>query len=44
MIERGKYELLNAAAIDAIKKTRFIPAVQNRQPIAVWTWEEIEFK
>ncbi len=44
VIEQGKYELLNAAAIDAIKKTRFSPAVQNGQPIAVWTSETIEFK
>ncbi len=43
-IEKGKYKLLNDAAIDAIKKTRYKPAVRNGVPIAVWTSEMIEFR
>ncbi len=43
-VEKGKYKLLNDAAIDAIKKTRFNPAVKNGEPISVWTSETIEFR
>jgi len=44
-IEASDNELLNQAAMDAIKKYgKFTPAIQNDQPIMVWIAIPIQFK
>lgn len=42
-IKRSDSELLNEAAINAVMKTPFTPAVQNRQPVASWVNVPVEF-
>ena len=37
-------EILNAAAVTAVKETTFTPAKQNGQPVRVWTRVPITFK
>ncbi len=37
-------QMLNQAAIDAIMKTTFTPAIQNKQPIGCWVSIPINFK
>ncbi len=44
IVEKTDQQIFNQAAIDAIKKCRFTPAIQNKEPIAVWTDQVIKFK
>jgi protein TonB len=44
VIEKSDYDLFKNAAIDAMKKARYTPAIQNGNPIRVWTDEKIDFK
>jgi protein TonB len=44
VIEKSSYDLFKDAAIDAMKKAKYTPAVQNGTPIRVWTDAVIHFK
>lgn len=44
VIEKSNYDLFKDAAIDAMKKAEYTPAVQNGSPIRVWTDAVIHFK
>ncbi|MBK9250022.1 MAG: TonB family protein [Ignavibacteria bacterium] len=43
-IEDSSNEMFNQAAIDAIMKTPFTPAIQNGQPIEVWVTVPMNFQ
>lgn len=43
-IEATDSQMLNQAAIDAVMKTTFTPAIQNGQPIGCWVTIPIQFK
>jgi protein TonB len=36
--------MLNEAAVDAVKRAKFKPALQQRRPVAVWVQVPINFK
>jgi protein TonB len=44
VIENTDSELFNKAAIEAVRKTPFLPAIQNGKPIACWLSVPISFK
>jgi protein TonB len=44
MIEKSDQKIFEQAAIDAVKQCKFTPAIQNKEPIDVWTSQRIEFK
>ncbi len=44
IVEKSDHKIFEDAAISAIKKCKFTPAIQNGEPIAVWTSQMIEFK
>lgn len=44
IVEKSDHDILNQAAIEAIKKCTFTPAVQNGSPVDVWTSLTIQFK
>lgn len=37
-------ELLDKSALEAAKQNKYKPAIQNRQPVAVWITYPVEFK
>jgi protein TonB len=44
LIERGSgWQLLDAAALSAVKHWRFEPARRGREPVAAWVLVPIEF-
>jgi len=43
IIEKSDQKIFEQAAIDAIKKCKFTPAIQNKEPIDVWTDQNIAF-
>ncbi|MBS1903106.1 MAG: energy transducer TonB [Bacteroidetes bacterium] len=43
-IEKSDNEIFNQAAIDALKKARFTPAIQNGNPVQVWWTVPIVFR
>ncbi|HZV13112.1 MAG TPA: TonB family protein [Candidatus Kapabacteria bacterium] len=44
IVEKSDQKIFEQAAIDAVKSCKFTPAIQNKQPIDVWTSQRIEFK
>jgi protein TonB len=44
LVEKSDHKIFEEAAIAAIRKCRFTPAIQNGVPITVWTSQMIEFK
>lgn len=44
LIQHSDSKLLNQAAIDAVKETKFTPALKNGKPIMVWVSIPINFK
>lgn len=43
IIDRSDNTMLEKAAVDAVKKTPFTPAIQNRQPVAMWVQVDVQF-
>lgn len=44
VVRQSDSELLNQAAIDAVMKSVFTPAIQNQQPVPAWVSIPINFK
>ena len=44
VVERSTHQLLNRAAVEAIKRTTFTPAVKGGKPVAVWTSLSVDFR
>jgi TonB family protein len=44
IVERSDYDIFKKAALDAIKRAKFTPAMQNGKPLKVWTDEKLNFK
>lgn len=44
IVEKSDHKILEDAAIEAIKKCKFTPAIQNGAPIDVWTSQTIDFR
>ncbi|HET7152758.1 MAG TPA: TonB family protein, partial [Candidatus Kapabacteria bacterium] len=44
IVEKSDQHIFDQAAMDAVKECKFTPAIQNKQPIDVWTSQRIEFK
>ncbi|MBS1912463.1 MAG: energy transducer TonB [Bacteroidetes bacterium] len=44
MVDRSDNKALEEAAVDAVTKTPFTPAIQNKQPVTVWVQIPVIFK
>lgn len=44
MVQHSDSKMLNQAAVDAVQKATFTPAIQNNQPVMVWVSIPINFK
>jgi protein TonB len=44
MIDQSDNKALEEAAVEAVKKTPFTPAIQNKNPVAVWVQIPVIFK
>ncbi len=43
-IDHSEHSMLDQAAIDAVKRTPFLPAFKGARPIACWTQIEVRFQ
>lgn len=44
VVDQADNKLLEEAAVEAVRKTPFTPAIQNKQPVATWVQVDVHFQ